>query len=529
MHLYPLFFKALSLLSASAVVATASAEQYEVVEQLHNVPSGWIQGPRPSPSMLMQFRLAMRQPRAAEFEQHALNIATPGHAMYGKHMKREDIKAFMQPSAETENAIVSWLQSENVSENLMEVNSDWVKFIIPVKQAERMLNTTFYIFHDEAKTTFRVRTLKYSVPTDVYQHIQLIQPTTHFGRNKAHRSLVLNQKEIAHGAAVDCNTSITPDCLRELYKLGDFQASPDSRNKLGISGYLEEYARYDDLEVFLEEYAANMTNGNFTVQSINSGLNDQTSNQDSIEASLDIQYGIALSYNVPTIFFTTGGRGPLVPDLSEPDANASSNEPYLEQLHYLLDLSDEELPAVLSTSYGEDEQTLPGSYTNTTCSLFAQLGARGVSIIFSSGDEGVGGACLTNDGTNRTRFNPIYPASCPFVTSVGGTYRINPERAVSFSSGGFSDRFSRPSYQENAVGSYLSGLGDQWQDLYNPDGRGFPDVAAQSHAYIVRDHGRFVQVDGTRLVNRYIHPKIYILISYILVPPHQLLQPLSRI
>ncbi|OKL56859.1 Tripeptidyl-peptidase sed3 [Talaromyces atroroseus] len=497
MHLYPFFIKALSLLTASAVVTAASAKQYEIVEQLTKVPSGWVRGPRPSPSMLMQFRLAMRQPRAAEFEQHALNIATPGHEMYGKHMKRDEIRAFLQPSAEVQDAVVSWLHSENVSENLMEVNGDWVKFIVPVKQAERMLNTTFYIYHDEAQTTFRVRTLEYSVPREVYQHVQLIQPTTHFGRNKAHKSLVLNQKELELGIGVDCNTSITPDCLRELYKLGDFEASPDSRNKLGISGYLEQYARYDDLEVFLEEFAPTMTNSNFTVQSINGGLNDQTSNLDSVEASLDIQYGIALSYHVPTIFFTTGGRGPLVPDLSEPDANASSNEPYLEQLHYLLDLSDEELPAVLSTSYGEDEQTLPESYTNTTCNLFAQLGARGVSIIFSSGDEGVGEACLTNDGTNRTTFNPIYPASCPFVTSVGGTYRINPERAVSFSSGGFSERFSRPSYQDNAVSSYLSVLGDQWQGLYNPNGRGFPDVAAQAHAFIVRDHGRFVQVDGT--------------------------------
>ncbi|EED12398.1 tripeptidyl peptidase SED3, partial [Talaromyces stipitatus ATCC 10500] len=497
MYLYSLFLGALALLSTPAIVTAADTTQHEVVEQLQRVPDGWVQGPRPSPSMLMQFRLAMTQPRAGEFEQHAINIATPGHELYGKHMKRDDVKAFMQPSADVSNAVVSWLRSEGISEDLMEIDSDWAKFIVPLKQAERMLNTTFYIFHDEDTTVFRVRTLQYSVPSKIYQHIKLIQPTTHFGRNKAHKSFVYDQREIAVVTQVDCNVSITPDCLRELYKLGDFVANPDPRNKLGISGYLEQYARYDDLEAFLEQYASKAAGANFTVHEINGGLNDQDSNADSVEASLDIQYGISLSYHVPTIFFTTGGRGPLVPDLSQPDPNASSNEPYLEQLHYLLDLPDEELPAVLSTSYGENEQTLPESYTNTTCGLFAQLGARGVSIIFSSGDEGVGQACLTNDGTNRTRFNPIYPASCPFVTSVGGTYRINPERAVPFSSGGFSERFARPSYQEKAVTSYLSVLGDRWQDLYNPEGRGFPDVSAQAHAYVVRDHGSFIQVDGT--------------------------------
>ena len=39
--------------------------------------------------------------------------------------------------------------------------------------------------------------------------------------------------------------------------------------------------------------------------------------------------------------------------------------------------------------------------------------------MFSSGDDGVGaGDCLTNDGTNTRRFQPNFPASCPFVTTV---------------------------------------------------------------------------------------------------------------
>ena len=136
--------------------------------------------------------------------------------------------------------------------------------------------------------------------------------------------------------------------------------------------------------------------------------------------------------------------------------------------------------------------------TNQTCSLFAQLGARGVSVIFSSGDTGVGSACQTNDGKNTTRFLPIFPAACPFVTSVGGTYHVEPEVAIGFSSGGFSDRFPRPAYQEAAVTQFLSILGDKWKGLYNPAGRGFPDVAAQSYNFTVIDKGAEIRVGGTR-------------------------------
>jgi hypothetical protein len=48
-------------------------------------------------------------------------------------------------------------------------------------------------------------------------------------------------------------------------------------------------------------------------------------------------------------------------------------------------------------------------------------GSRGVSVIFSSGDFGVGDGdsdpatqqCFSNDGKNKTMFLPQFPASCP--------------------------------------------------------------------------------------------------------------------
>ena len=175
----------------------------------------------------------------------------------------------------------------------------------------------------------------------------------------------------------------------------------------------------------------------------------------------------------------------------------SSDLPYLDYFTYLNDLEDEELPEVLTTSYGESEQSVPAEYAKKVCNLIGQLGARGVSVIFSSGDTGPGSACQTNDGKNTTRFLPIFPASCPYVTSVGGTVGVEPEKAVSFSSGGFSDLWPRPAYQEKAVSEYLEKLGDRWNGLYNPQGRGFPDVAAQGQGFQVFDKGRLISVGGT--------------------------------
>jgi tripeptidyl-peptidase I len=63
-----------------------------------------------------------------------------------------------------------------------------------------------------------------------------------------------------------------------------------------------------------------------------------------------------------------------------------------------------------------------------------------------------------------TKFNPSFPATCPFVTAVGAT-QINPGSTVYepesaceqviFSGGGFSNIFSMPHYQKQAVSTYL--------------------------------------------------------------------------
>ena len=142
------------------------------------------------------------------------------------------------------------------------------------------------------------------------------------------------------------------------------------------------------------------------------------------------------------------------------------------------------------------DQSVPEKFARSVCNLLAQLGSRGVSVIFATGDSGVGSGCQTNDGKKTTRFQPQFPASCPWVTSVGATTG-RPERAVFFSSGGFSDLWDRPSYQDEAVKDYLTELGSKWDGYFNPNGRAFPDVAAQGQHYAVFDMGGLIIVDGT--------------------------------
>ena len=82
------------------------------------------------------------------------------------------------------------------------------------------------------------------------------------------------------------------------------------------------------------------------------------------------------------------------------------------------------------------------------------------------------------------------------MTSVGSTQGID-ETAATFSSGGFSNIFARPSYQDDAVAGYLKQLGNTNAGLFNTEGRAFPDVSAQGVNFVIDVAGQGQLVSGT--------------------------------
>ncbi|KAI0430484.1 tripeptidyl-peptidase [Xylaria sp. FL1042] len=485
---------------ATALFATAASAR--LMDSLPSVPQGWTQVRQAALDDPITLRVALPQQHAAALEQAVIEMSTPGHANYGKHLSRLELRSYTAPTDEAVSSVVGWLGASNIKAL---VNNDWITFSTTVEKANELLNTTFAWYEYEKGGGAKLRTLDYSVPDDIANSIDLIQPTTRFGQLGAKKSTIFDmhiledqESRIANvestgDVAADCNTSqITPACLKSLYNI---QYTPSaSGNLVAFASYLEEYARYTDLASFERSWLPSAVGQNFTVQLVNGGLNNQNSNSDSGEANLDIQYILGVSAPIPILEYSTGGRGPLVPTQDEP--GPSSNEPYLEFLTWLLDQDDADLPQTISTSYGEEEQSVPSDYAIKVCNMFMQLGARGVSVLFSSGDSGPGGSCTrVTDGA--AYFQPTFPGACPYITSVGATHGVSPETAVSFSSGGFSTLHARPSWQDSVVSSYLSSIGSTYSAYFNASNRGFPDVAAQGASFAVVDKGRNALLSGT--------------------------------
>lgn len=415
-----------------ATYVPRTSSSLKVFDALRTIPQGWKKLDAPAASARLRLRIALQEPNHDLFEKTLFAVSDPSHPKYGQHLKRHEVKALIKPRAESTEAVLNWLRDSGVPATDIENDGEWVIFFVPVSKAEKMLDTKFNYFIQTAdkKQTKKIRSLHYSVPINVAPHIAMIQPTTRFGQMKADASNVFIVEDfdshpqapasVVPQLAVDpsCDYKITPACLRAMYNVGDYRADPQACSLLGVCGYLDQYAKYEELAAFFTQYAPYAKDQNFSYTLVNGGKDTQISDFDDVEANLDIQYAASLGYKQNITYYSTAGRGPLVPDLDQPTLEDNQNEPYLEFLTYILGLSDKELPQTITTSYGEDEQSVPESYSTKVCNMFGELGMRGVSILFSSGDTGVGSACQTNDGKNTTRFLPIFPAACPYVTSV---------------------------------------------------------------------------------------------------------------
>ncbi|GAB7355963.1 hypothetical protein MBLNU459_g6595t1 [Dothideomycetes sp. NU459] len=358
-----------------------------------------------------------------------------------------------------------------------------------------------------------------------------------------------------------CDVAITPACIRALYHIDaqSPHAKVNPNNSLGIFEEGDFYSQ-EDLNLFFANFTPYIPAGTHPIPNFVDGAQAPVPVADAGgESDLDFQLAYPIIYpqtttlyQVDDIFYSnspnntaTGifntffdaldgsyctysafgetGNDPTL-DPVYPDPNAGGYKGKLQCGVY-------KPTNVISISYGEQEQDLPAYYQERQCNEFLKLGLQGTSIFVASGDTGVGGipgdgsanGCL---GPNATIFSPTQPNSCPWLTNVGAT-KVYPGRTVfepesavvdlpghpyhsAFSSGGgFSNIFSVPDYQKAAVATYFADHNPPYPyytngqynttsgGLYNRNGRGIPDVAANGDNIATYIEGKFKLEGGT--------------------------------
>ncbi|KAJ6567134.1 subtilisin-like protein [Mycena capillaripes] len=480
---------AVAYLVAAALLASAKplSDSLIVLERRDAVPAGFVHVGAAPAEQVINLKVNLVQNDLAGLEAALYNAAVPTSPSYGQWLSKEEVESFAKPSDETTAAVTQWLSDNGIEFSSASAAGDWLSLAVPVAKANELLNADFSVFTHAATGTESIRTLTYSIPASLQPHIKLFTPTTSFTAPRRAGPVFVKSNAAAPkgptpaATAAGCSSTITPTCLQSMYKIPTTPAT-NKTGKIGVAGFDDQFANQADLTQFLKAQRTDMSSATaFSLISVDGGTNSQTRSQAGVEANLDIQYTVGLATGVPVSFVSVGET-----------TKDGADEGFLDIITALI--AETAPPQVLTTSYGfNTEADLSKSLTFAMCDSYMQLSARGVSILFASGD---GGVAATPGETCSKSFLATFP-TCPFVTLVGATTGASPETGAGLSAGGFSNYFAQQTWQATAVKAYIASIGTEYAGKYNTSGRGYPDISASGeNVWIVQDASTGL-VDGT--------------------------------
>ncbi|KAL6301121.1 peptidase S8/S53 domain-containing protein [Sparassis latifolia] len=545
-----------------AVSGTSALLSSRVVhESRRGVPSGWRAVRRAESSVVLPLRIGLAQSNLDNLETFVLDVSHPDSPNYGKHWSAKQVADTFRPSMQTVDTVRGWLLDSGLEPERVKLvkGGSWIQANVTIEQAERLLGTEYYVYQfgeeGEGGREHIACMEKYYLPEHVSKHVELITPTLHFDvKNK--REIHQFEKRTAPAKNIgqpglgvtypkttgtvqellteleECDEQITPVCLRALYSFSYTPVAVD-KNTIAIVEYTPQAYVPSDLDLFFSNFSPSQIGERPYLYSIDGGYiqTEGTGFNYNGESNLDLQYSMALvgprhtvslyqagddvegaSFNnlldaLDASYCTFEGGDDPTQDAAYPDPYGGYEGP---------EACGTVTPAyVMSTSYGYNEADLTPFYMERQCAEYAKLGLLGMTILYSSGDDGVAGnsgACLYPNGTQAVgapMFSPSFPATCPYVTSVGAT-QVNPGATVYeaesaceqviYSGGGWSNVFAMPSYQKTAVESYLYNYPPPYSaTIWNSTGtsRAFPDIAANGANYVVAVQGEYYLVYGT--------------------------------
>ncbi|CAM4342712.1 unnamed protein product [Lepidochelys kempii] len=442
-------------------------------DQSLQVPAGWSHVGRVAPLDELVLTFALRQQNMEHLAKLVGRVSDPDSPQYGKYLSLEELRTLIQPSLLTLSTVHKWLGAYGIKGCKTISTLDFLECVMPASTAERLLpGARFHRYVNGQRSAVR-SPVHYTLHEELAEHIDFVGGLHRFPAERKMVTRASRKEEVMarhQQRRVAFHLGVTPAVIRKRYNLtdGDIGALPN--NSQACAQFLEQYFHPADLAEFMWLFGSSFGHRS----QVDQVVGHQGLGKAGLEASLDVEYIMSTGANISTWVFSNAGRH-------------ESQEPFLAWLLLLSNTSS--LPSVHSVSYGDDEDSLSRAYMKRLNWEFMKAAARGLTLLFASGDEGAG--CRKLAGGRHT-FRPSFPASSPYVTTVGGTAFKNPFRVTwevtdYISGGGFSNVFPMPDYQ----GLQLSGISCTRpqschpRSYYNSSGRAYPDLAALSDNYWV--------------------------------------------
>jgi len=412
----------------------------------------------PATSMKLRFALERAEPSA--LEEALISVSNPSSLRFRKYLNDADISHLVRPQNGAAAAVQQWARSTLGEGSTIEHSQHgdylWIQTTVDgVRKAfEGVIEGLSVFSHEASKPSIRAvapsATPSSLVPDALRGHVSAVFELVDFMPVPPRKKL---------DASKEPGDLIEPPVLHKQYGMSGSAADIGGRTKTSQGVAMFEQAEFQpsDLAAFQDAYA---------LPEVKFQLNGPNDGGYFGEATLDTQWITATGRGVPSWWIARDSFDMLA---------------WCEQV-----LNMTAPPSVVSISWGSGESNFNPEHLQAGSDCFQKMGVQGITVFTASGDEGTGKQGMFG----CKKFAPEWPASCPYITTVGGTYlQSAKEIAWTNSGGGFSSVFSRPTWQDKTVAAYKASASLPDSSLWSPDGCAKPDIAALSTNYQVFSGG----------------------------------------
>jgi subtilase family serine protease len=507
MRRWPLIAAAVLLgpaLSSASVTAAAAATGRTV---LHGSAPAWANsqnyaGPA-DPQGDVGFRVYLGWNAPSAVLALAQAVSDPQSASYGKYLTPAQFRARFAPSQAQVGAVQSWLRGAGFSVEYTPQNNHYVSAEGTVAQAEAAFGASFGMYNVQGLTV-RSPSSDVSIPSSLAGIVsgviglddsaQFVHTNHTIGDAPPPAAFVSAQPCSAYWGEKPATGFTNP------YGSGTLPYAPCGYTPVQIKGAygITGYDGSGQTVAIIDAYAAPTIASDVNQWSVNRGLPQMNGNQFT-------QVVAPGTYHHPEKGLKQDPQGWYGEETLDVEAvhgmAPAANIVYVGAPNNFQDLDaalnyvvDKDVAPIVTNSYGFDTELLPPGYIKPQEDTILQGVAEGIGIYFSSGDN-------SDESLVEGYTTTDWPASSPFVTSVGGTtlavgasnnYLFETGWGTTTSSwtgtawspappgpwlygagGGVSRIFAEPAYQQGVVPSSVF-------TAQGRTGRAVPDMAADA-------------------------------------------------
>lgn len=482
-------------------------------------PSGWRRLGKAHPNRQVEFWIALKQYNVQELEKQLFAVSDPRSSLYGKHWTLNEIYDLIAPPSSVTQAVINFLLASGVEPQNIINRRDALNVKAPVQVVERIFKCKLHAFRKIAGSAGRqpvsVAALgPWSLPKSIAAHVDMVVGISDFPIPKRLRPTFDIEEAPEYPFPYRGKGLIVPEVVRRLYNISEDVMVTNANSSVAVCEFQgDDCFSYKDNALYLQRVNRPYTN----VSRIIGKQNWQPVGCDG-ESTLDVQMVLGLAPGTPQVTY-----------FSNVDWMYTYTQLYL---------SIPNPPKISSLSWGwmEADQCQLDSgvcqhlginnaqYINRTDVEFMKLGVMGISILICTQDEGAPSDNNVDCSSSKLVW-PIYPASSPYVTAVGGTALMPASNNFNFTSpichrfpccegtvetsamapnsgytsgGGFSDINKRQPWQETAVETWLNSSAIRPPaGQFSVGGRAYPDISAVGEMVYVVQGGNGQTSGGT--------------------------------